>query len=150
MRLFKQRKPKFASITSLAEVKSYIREFVFDTQINDGPEIAEMFGCPPISDEVLEKEEEASEERLEAVGHLIPLMYNYASLFAEAVSSRMSASEALADTTLTPEMRASLKHITKATRLMLEEAIGQALVGSVSQMVSLELLKINVKKKGVK
>ena len=61
MSLFKRRAPKYKKITSVKQIKTHLREFILDSQIPDGDSISVELGCSPISDELLEREEEESD-----------------------------------------------------------------------------------------
>lgn len=149
MRLFKRKsKPKFTKISTLAQAKGQIKEFILDTQMPDGHQVAQMFGYPPVSDEVAEKEEEESDRRLDTVAHLFPLLYSYAGMVSEVISKRLAVSGELQSKGLTPMQKEALLAIQDATRELLEDALSQALVGSVSQLVELELLKVVNHRKG--
>jgi hypothetical protein len=138
VRLFK-RKPKYKRITSVSQVKAHLREFLMDSQIPNPDEISLILGCSPISDELMEKYEEESEVRVERVSYLIPLLYGYSALFAEAFVSTIEIS-ALED--VPAETKKLLETITSHTQKVLEESMSHLLVGSVSQMVDLGLLNL--------
>jgi len=55
-----------------------IRQTIYDTMLMPAEEIAEAMGLPPISEEVSEMEERASQERLERFAHLIPFIDSHA------------------------------------------------------------------------
>lgn len=51
-----------------------IRQAIYDSMLEPAEEIADAMGLPPISDEVSEMEERASQERLERFSNLIPFI----------------------------------------------------------------------------
>jgi hypothetical protein len=51
-----------------------IRQAIYDSMLEPAEDIAEVLGLPPISDEVAEMEENASQERLEKFSSLIPFI----------------------------------------------------------------------------
>jgi hypothetical protein len=145
----KKKKPKYAKITSPQQIKSYIREFIFDTQLPDAYEASEALGCPPISLEVQEKHEDESEMRVERISELIPLLYGYAALFAAATADL--APHAFAESELDEKanpMAAKLLHaMDQTTKKLLEDSMSHLLIGAVSQLVDLEFVTLNGKKK---
>lgn len=150
MMLFKKKKkPKYATITSPQQIKAYIREFLFDTQLPDAYEASEILGCPPISIDVQEKYEEESEVRVERISHIIPLLYGYAAMFATATADL--APHAFIDTDIddkaNPLAAKLLGALDQTTKKMLEDSMSHLLVGAVSQLVDLEFVTLNGKKK---
>lgn len=135
--MFKKRKAKYQQITSVNQIKAYLREFILDSQIPNAEELSRQLGCTPISDEVLEREEDESELRVERISHLIPLLYGYAALFSEAFVSSIEVPDELN----TPENKKLTSSITRAVQTMFEDAMSHLLIGSVSQMVDLGLLE---------
>lgn len=143
----KYRKPKYATITSPQQIKAYIREFMFDTQIPDAYEASEALGCPPISDDVQDKYEQESELRVERISNLIPLLYGYAAMFATATADSAPHSVAENDEKLEPMAAKLLEALDKTTKKMLEDYMSHLLIGAVSQLVDLEFVTLNGKKK---
>lgn len=145
----KKKKPKYATITSPQQIKAYIREFMFDTQLPDAYEASEILGCPPISVDVQEKYEDESELRVERISELIPLLYGYAAMFATATADL--APHAFADTDVDEKnnpMTAKLLHaLDQTTKKLLEDSMSHLLIGAVSQLVDLEFVTLNGKKK---
>lgn len=138
-----KRKPKYAQITSVSQVKAHLREFMLDTQIPNALNISEELGCPPISDDVAEREEEESDKRVTRIEPLIPLLHGYsmmmAEVFAKNFSNAMISEGEGEPPALPPVMKVAL---TKASRKMLEELMVHLLMGAVSQMVELEFLEL--------
>ena len=139
MKLFKWRKPKYKQITTVTQIKAHLREFILDSQISNAEQITKELGCPPISDELLEREEEESDRRVERISFLLPLLYGYSTLFSEAFVSTM-APEHGADTELGTKL--AMEALTKAVQHAFEDAMSHLLIGSVSQMVDLGLLEV--------
>jgi hypothetical protein len=81
--LFKKKKKENLQNLSLTEITSRLRGFILDSKINHGHELSVILGCPPISDELQEKEEYESDKRIERVAHLTPLFYAQAHALAE-------------------------------------------------------------------
>lgn len=143
----KKKKPKYATITSPQQIKAYIREFMFDTQIPDAYEASELLGCPPISHDVQDKYEQESELRVERISALIPLLYGYAAMFATATADSAPHSMVENDEKLEPMAAKLLEALDQTTKKMLEDYMSHLLIGAVSQLVDLEFVTLNGKKK---
>lgn len=137
MTLFKKNKKKKFTMN---DVTTRIRGFVLDSQIQNGHELSTILGCPPISDDVLEREEQDSDNRIEKISYLVPLLYAHVHLLAEGAIEYQKASipEELADI---PD------EIWSESRKMMEQVSLSAIVGSVSQLVDMGLLEIPRKHK---
>jgi hypothetical protein len=143
----KYKKPKYATITSPQQIKAYIREFMFDTQIPDAYEASEVLGCPPISHDVQDKYEQESELRVGRISNLIPLLYGYAAMFATATADSAPHSTVENDDRLEPMAAKLLEALDQTTKKMLEDYMSHLLIGAVSQLVDLEFVTLNGKKK---
>jgi len=131
VRLFK--KPR-ADLT-MAEISTRMRGFLLDSQINNAHEISLILGCAAESDELMEKEEEESEKRLERISHLIPLLYAHAqSLSQGAVEYQRS--------NLPTSMGKLPDTVWWDSRKLLEQVSVAALLGAISQLVDMGLLEI--------
>jgi hypothetical protein len=51
-----------------------MRQVIYDTMLMPAEDIANAMGLPPISDEVADMEEQASEKRLQRFSRLLPLI----------------------------------------------------------------------------
>lgn len=60
-----------------------IRQVIYDTMLMPSEGIAEAMGLPPISDEVSEMEERASQNRLSRLSSLLPFIDSHAELCAK-------------------------------------------------------------------
>lgn len=140
----KGKKPKFANITNVTQIKLHLREFLLDSQIPNAIEVSEKMGCALVSDEVLDHEMDMSEARIEAIQHLIPLFFGYAAVMAEAfvdsLLDNVSESES-------KEMATAMSKLAHGTQHVMEDVMTNLLMGAVSQLVDLELLKLHGKKK---
>ena len=135
------RKRKKKEELTLADVANRLRGFILDSQIQHAHELSVILGCTPLSEELREKEEEESDNRLEKISTLIPLLYAHAHVLAEgAVEYQRSnvASEALKN--LPDEMWWE-------SRKMMEQMALSVLLGSVSQLVDMGLLEVSKKRK---
>lgn len=59
-----------------------IRQILYDTMLMPAEDIAREMGLPPISDEVADMEESASQDRLEHFSRLIPFIDSHADIAA--------------------------------------------------------------------
>lgn len=133
MRFFKRKRQ--SQELSVSELNSRVRGFVLDSQINNGHEISVILGCPSLSEEVAEKEEEESEKRVDRISHLVPLLYAHAQALSQgAVEFQRS------------ELSESFKNLPDSmwwdSRKLLEQISVAALVGSISQLVDMGLLEV--------
>lgn len=71
-----RRKKSFKKVVEIKHIPLpiLIRQAIYDSMLEPAEEIAEALGLPPISDEVSEMEERASQERLERFSNLIPFI----------------------------------------------------------------------------
>jgi hypothetical protein len=138
--IFKKKKKldKLSSINNMLDVKNKIREFFLDTQSPDANQMALILGCVPISDEVMEREEEESDKRIERIAYLFPLIDSYSDLFSQAYI-RVNLSDAEA---LPAEMQEHFHELQSQSRLAIEEAFNQILMGAITQVVDLSLLEV--------
>jgi len=60
-----------------------IRQSVYDAMLEPAEEIAVAMGLPPISDEVAEMEERASQRRLERIAQLLPFLESHSEIAAK-------------------------------------------------------------------
>jgi len=81
MRLFKRKKKKDKGMQ--VPLSALIRQVIYDTMLMPPEEIAMSMGLPPISDEVSEMEERASQSRLSRMGRLLPFIDSHADLVAK-------------------------------------------------------------------
>jgi hypothetical protein len=126
---------------TLADVTNRLRGFILDSQIQNAHELSVILGCSPLSDELQEKEEEESDNRVDKIGSLIPLLYAHAHVLAEGAVEFQRAnvkSEALKN--LPDEMWWE-------SRKMMEQMALSVLLGSVSQLVDMGLLTVTKKRR---
>ena len=64
-----------------------IRQVIYDSMLMPTEDIANALGLPPISDEVADMEEQASEERLERFSSLIPFIDSHADMISKIATS---------------------------------------------------------------
>ena len=138
--MMRKRKRKAEQVLTMNDVAARLREFILDSQIQNGHELSTILGCPKISDELAEREEEESEKRVAKISHLIPLLYAQAHALAEgAIEFQRN--------NVTDELKAMPNEIWWESRKMMEQISLSVLVGSISQLVELELLELPKKRK---
>jgi hypothetical protein len=133
-------KKKKKKIWTINDVSAKLREFILDSQIQNSHELSVILGCGKISDELAEKEEEESEKRVARISHLIPLLFAHSHALAEG-------SIEFQKTNLPPELRTLSDEMWQESRKLMEQIAMSALVGSVSQLVDLGLVKLPKDKK---
>ena len=68
-------------------VPALIRQSIYDTMLTPAEGIANAMGLPPISDEVSEMEERASDERIKKISPLLPFVDTHSDVTANIVTS---------------------------------------------------------------
>ena len=112
-----------------------IRQVIYDSMLMPAEDIAYEMGLPPISDEVAEMEERASEDRLQRFSHLIPFIDSHAEISAKiAVAAYMLEDKESEEEGFGKE---DLDNLTKLFRLV---ALSSTL-SCVSTLFSLDLLE---------
>ena len=129
MKLFKKKKPNL----SMADMSLRLRGFILDSQIQHPHDLAEMLGLSAISDEVADREEEESDFRVERIAHLIPLVYTYAHSLAEGSVELQRKST---------ELEGIPDELWMVSRRMMEQVAMSAMLGSIAQLVDMNLLAI--------
>jgi hypothetical protein len=126
---------------TLADVTNRLRGFILDSQIQNAHELSVILGCSPLSDELQEKEEEESDNRVDKIGSLIPLLYAHAHVLAEgAVEFQRANVKNDALKNLPDEMWWE-------SRKLMEQMALSVLLGSVSQLVDMGLLTVTKKRR---
>ena len=135
------RKRKKKEELTLADVTNRLRGFILDSQIQHAHELSVILGCTPLSEELQEKEEEESDNRIEKISTLIPLLYAHAHVLAEgAVEYQRS--------NVTNETLKNLPdEMWWESRKMMEQMALSVLLGSVSQLVDMGLLDVSKRRK---
>lgn len=135
-----KKKSSLDKIVSISDVKNRIREFFVDTQNPDAIEMSLRMGCTPLSDELIEREEQESDKRVEKVAYMLPLIVSFANLYAQSMTINIATEAPVEE--MTPDLKTALKELEEQVRGMLEDNLSHALVGSITQIVDLELLEI--------
>jgi len=136
----KKKKNKITDPVSLSEVTTRLRGFLIDSQIQNAHELAVILGCSPLSDELKEMEEDESDKRVDRISHLVPLLFAQAHALAESSIEYQKSN-------LTKEIEDLPNETWWESRKVLEQVAMSALLGSVSQLVDMGLLKLPKGKK---
>ena len=114
-----------------------IRQVIYDSMLMPAEDIAYAMGLPPVSDDVAEMEERASQERLEKFSSLIPFIDSHADIAAKiAASAYMIEDEDYDD----DEEKFELGDIENLTKLFRLVALSSTL-SCVSTLINLGLIK---------
>jgi len=132
MTIFKKKKKDV--LPPIAEINNRIRGFIMDSQIQNSHELAFILGLPAISDEIAEKEEQVSDDRVERIQYLMPMLYAYAHTLAEASIEYQKSN--------TENLEGLPKEMWIFGRRLLEQVALSALMGSTSQLIDMGLLEI--------
>ena len=82
----KKEKPKRSQLKHIP-LPILIRQAIYDSMLEPAEAIAEAMGLPPISEEVSEMEERASQERLESFASLLPFIDSHSDIAARIAAS---------------------------------------------------------------
>ena len=127
-------KNKLPKLT-MADISERVRGVVLDSQMPMAHEISVILGCSNISDELMEKEEDQSDVRVEKLSYLVPLMYAFSRLLAEGAVEVQKTSGG-------EELKAIPEDVWREGRKMMEQSSFAALLGTISQLVDMGLLEI--------
>jgi hypothetical protein len=119
---------------SILDISSRMRGFIYDSQMAEAHAMSVLLGCAALSDDVSDMEDEASQERVQRVGFLLPLMYAHAHSLAEAATeyqrTTMAGAKEIPD------------EVWQFSRRMVEQVAFSTVIGSVSQLVDMGLLEV--------
>lgn len=115
------------------DIDAHIRELLFDCQFPEANQIAILLGSPSISDEIIEKEEEESDRRVEPLNHLFPILDSYATLVAEGVVALQK---------LDPDVNDLPERFWNITTRLLKMVSFSVLVGTLSQLNEMNLIEV--------
>jgi hypothetical protein len=136
----KKKNKKVNDPVSLSEVTSRLRGFLIDSQIQNSHELAVILGCSPLSEELREMEEDESDKRVDRISHLVPLLFAQAHALAESSIEYQKSN-------INKEIDGLTSETWWESRKILEQVAMSALLGSVSQLVDMGLLKLPKGKK---
>jgi hypothetical protein len=112
-----------------------IRQVIYDSMLMPTEGIANALGLPPISDEVADMEEQASEQRLQRFSRLLPLIDSHADI----ASKIAVAAYLLEDNELGEKFMEDAETLQRLFRLV---ALSSSL-SCVSTLFNLELIELN-------
>jgi hypothetical protein len=84
---FLRRKKKKEEVVTQVPLTVLMREIIYDSMLTPTEGIANLMGLPPISPEVADMEEQASESRLSNIAELIPFIDAHADIAAKIATS---------------------------------------------------------------
>lgn len=132
---FRRRKDKRSMFNSFS-VPALIRQSIYDTMLSPPEAIAVAMGLPPISDEVSEMEERASDERISRLSALLPFIDSHSEITAHIITSAYFLEGEETDDVNLEE----LQEMTKLFRLVSRSAT----ISSLSTLVDLRLIELKV------
>jgi len=132
--MFRKKKSNKMDI-SVAEMSNRVRGFLLDSQFPEAYELSVLMGCSVVSDEVAAHEEEDSEDRVERVASLIPLLYAYSHTISEGAVEYQRKN-------LDENFKGFPDDLWIAARRILEQVTMSVLLGSISQLVDMGFLKL--------
>jgi hypothetical protein len=130
-----KRKRKLKNVTQVS-LPILIRQVIYDSMLTPTEGIAMAMGLPPISDEVSEMEERASEERLLKFSALLPFIDSHADIAAKIAT----AAYVLEDDNMDEVEAEELEGMTRLFRLV---SLASS-VSCVSTLISLGLIESKV------
>lgn len=130
----RKKKPKLPDL-SISEISARLRGFVLDSQIQNGHELATALGCSILSPELQEHEETESDKRVDRISYLVPLLYAFAHTLAEGTTELQRAN-------LSEELKNVPEEIWWESRKVMEQVSLAVLMGSVSQLIDMQLLEV--------
>lgn len=129
------KKKKKRTLFSNVSVPALIRQSIYDTMLSPPEGIAKAMGLPPISEEVSEMEERASDERIGRISVLLPFIDSHSDITANIVTSAyFLESDKIGDITQ--------DEISEMTRLFRLVALS-ATVSGISTLVELGLIEVH-------
>jgi hypothetical protein len=130
-----KRKKKLKTVTQVS-LPILIRQVIYDSMLTPTEGIAMAMGLPPISNEVVEMEERASEERLLKFSALLPFIDSHADIAAKIAT----AAYVLEDDNMDEVEAEELEGMTRLFRLV---SLASS-VSCVSTLISLGLIESKV------
>ena len=135
MRFFK-RKRKVRHDLDMMTVTSLIRNAIYDSMLMPPEKIAVSMGLPPISEEVSEMEERASDERIHRIHSLLPYINSHSEIAAKITASAYLLEGETSEVTL--DEAEQMTDLFKLVAL-------SATTSCISTLVDLELLECKVR-----
>jgi hypothetical protein len=139
MGLFKKKK-KITKILNIS-MPTLIREAIFDSIFDDVAALSASMGLPPISDEVADMEEQASQKRLERFSNLLPLIEAHADIAARIAASAYELEMLGEHPESKPLIEEDLIHIIELFKIV---SLSSS-ISVISTLINLDLLETGVK-----
>lgn len=130
-------KKKKKRIFHQVSIPALIRQSIYDTMLTPPRDIAVAMGLPPISEEVSEMEERASDERISRISALLPFIDSHCDITSNIVSSAYFLESDKIDDI-------SAEDMTEMTKLFKLVALTSTVSG-LSTLVDLGLIEVCVK-----
>jgi len=134
VKLFRRKKKK-VSVTQVP-LTVLMREIIYDAMLTPTEGIADLMGLPPISSEVAEMEEQASQDRLSNIAALLPFIDAHADIAAKIATSAYMLDEENAED-ITQEQLDQLNHLFRMVAL-------SSAVSCVSTLANIGLIESKV------
>jgi len=134
MRLFRKKKTKEVTIKTISPGVQ-IRKIIYDSGIKQPELIAEMLGLTPLSMDVAEMEESASEERLAKLAPILPVIEMHSMISAQ-ISAMTYFASAMEDGEGTPD-----EEVFDAMTTLFKHVSFSAAVSCMTALVDLNLIK---------
>lgn len=137
MSWFSKRKKSKKVVWNTFSGPALIRKSIYDTMLTPPEGIAIAMGLPPISEEVSEMEERASDERISRLSALLPFVNSHSELTAHIMTSAYF----LGGESLDEEV--NLEELQEMTKLFVLVS-RSATVSALSALVDLKLIELKV------
>jgi len=131
---FKKKQPKL--IMHQVSVPVLIRQVIYDTMLTPAEDIANYMGLPPISEEVSEMEEQASQDRISKFAILLPFIDSHADIVGRIASSAYVLED--------KEEPIAEQDVEQLTALFRTVALSAAL-STVSTLITMGMIEVKVK-----
>jgi len=141
MGLFKKRKRKIKTKIIELRMPVLVRQVIYDSIFDDTEAIANSMGLPPISEEVSDMEQKASESRIAKFGPLLPFIEAHSDIAARVAASAYQLEMIEENPDQTPLIEEDLEHIVNLFKLV---SLSSA-VSCISTLMGLNLIETSVK-----
>lgn len=136
MNWFKKSKKKAVKVIDIGE---HIRDFLYDTQLEEAEELALILGATPISKEGQDHARSLSDARMTKLANLIPVVHAYAHMVSEAMVD-FERQDAEAEGELEPA-----NELWGMMHILIETSTTAVALGVLSQAQELGLIKVTEK-----
>lgn len=141
MGIFRKRKRKIKTKIIELRMPVLVRQVIYDSIFDDTEAIANSMGLPPISQEVAEMEQSASEERIAKFSPLLPFIESHSDIAARVAAAAYQLEMLEDHPDESPLIEEDLEHIVNLFKLV---SLSSA-VSCVSTLMNLDLLETSVK-----